>query len=183
MGIISAPGDTNRLFIMERAGRVAVITNLAAPNRTIYLDISSGGNLRFSYSADLGGGFVRFPVKPVAVVSQNASDQIEVDWNRTIAKTDTRPVGTFLYGTTLGMLWNLSSHFAISLDVRVLSGLPHWGAVVEGGLSVQLAFGGQKGPAAASDDSILAVGNAILTIPSFFADNTSSDSITIQECI
>lgn len=41
MGIVSAPGDTNRLFIMERAGRIAVITNLAAPNRTVYLDISS----------------------------------------------------------------------------------------------------------------------------------------------
>jgi len=126
----------------------------AAFGRAIgYLDISSGGNLRFSYSADLGGGYVRFPVKPVAVVSQNANDQIEVDWNRTIAKTDTRPVGTFLLGATMGMLWNLSSHFGISLDMRVLSGLPHWGAVVEGGLSVQLAFGGQKGPAAASDDN------------------------------
>jgi glucose/arabinose dehydrogenase len=41
MGIVTAPGDTNRLFIMERAGRIAVITNLATPNRTVYLDISS----------------------------------------------------------------------------------------------------------------------------------------------
>ena len=41
MGIVSAPGDTNRLFIFERAGRIAVITNLAAPNRTVYLDIRS----------------------------------------------------------------------------------------------------------------------------------------------
>lgn len=41
LGIVAAPGDTNRLFIMERAGRIAVITNLAAPNRTVYLDIAS----------------------------------------------------------------------------------------------------------------------------------------------
>ena len=41
MGIVAAPGDTNRLFIMERAGRIAVITNLAAPNRTVYLDIAN----------------------------------------------------------------------------------------------------------------------------------------------
>lgn len=39
--IASAPGDTNRLFIGEKGGRIAVITNLAAPNRTVYLDIAS----------------------------------------------------------------------------------------------------------------------------------------------
>jgi glucose/arabinose dehydrogenase len=41
MAIVTAPGDSNRLFIVERAGRIAVVTNLAAPTRTIYLDISS----------------------------------------------------------------------------------------------------------------------------------------------
>ena len=35
------PGETNRLFILERAGRVTVITNLSAPNRTVFMDISS----------------------------------------------------------------------------------------------------------------------------------------------
>src|SRR5213593_3576791 len=39
--ITSPPGETNRLFILERAGRVTVITNLAAPNRTVFMDISS----------------------------------------------------------------------------------------------------------------------------------------------
>jgi glucose/arabinose dehydrogenase len=39
--IASPPGETNRLFILERAGRVTVITNLAAPNRTLFMDISS----------------------------------------------------------------------------------------------------------------------------------------------
>jgi glucose/arabinose dehydrogenase len=39
--IASPPGETNRLFVLERAGRVTVITNLAAPNRTLFMDISS----------------------------------------------------------------------------------------------------------------------------------------------
>ncbi len=39
MAIVVAPGETNRLFIVERAGVIAVITNLTAPNRTAYLDI------------------------------------------------------------------------------------------------------------------------------------------------
>ena len=39
--IASPPGETNRIFIVEQAGRVAVITNLAAPTRTVFLDIAS----------------------------------------------------------------------------------------------------------------------------------------------
>jgi glucose/arabinose dehydrogenase/mono/diheme cytochrome c family protein len=35
------PGETNRLFVLERGGRVTVITNLAAPNRTVVMDIAS----------------------------------------------------------------------------------------------------------------------------------------------
>jgi uncharacterized repeat protein (TIGR03806 family) len=38
--IVAPPGETNRLFIVERAGRITVITNLAAPNRTVFLDIT-----------------------------------------------------------------------------------------------------------------------------------------------
>lgn len=39
--IASPPGETNRLFILERVGRVVVITNLAVPNRTLFMDIST----------------------------------------------------------------------------------------------------------------------------------------------
>lgn len=39
--VTSPPGETNRLFVVERAGRIVVITNLAQPTRTIFLDISS----------------------------------------------------------------------------------------------------------------------------------------------
>ena len=39
--LASPPGETNRLFVVERGGTIAVITNLAAPTRTVFLDISS----------------------------------------------------------------------------------------------------------------------------------------------
>ncbi len=41
VAIVSAPGETNRLFIVEKKGRVVVITNLALPTRSIFMDISS----------------------------------------------------------------------------------------------------------------------------------------------
>src|SRR5262245_57100401 len=37
----SPPGETNRLFIVEKRGRIVVITNLAAPTRTIFMDITN----------------------------------------------------------------------------------------------------------------------------------------------
>lgn len=47
LGMATPPGETNRLFIIEQAGRVSVITNLANPTRTVFMDISrrvrSGG--------------------------------------------------------------------------------------------------------------------------------------------
>jgi glucose/arabinose dehydrogenase/mono/diheme cytochrome c family protein len=41
IALATPPGETNRLFVLERSGRVTVITNLAAPNRTLFMDISS----------------------------------------------------------------------------------------------------------------------------------------------
>ncbi len=38
--ITSPPGETNRLFILEKHGRIVVITNLMNPTRTIFMDIS-----------------------------------------------------------------------------------------------------------------------------------------------
>lgn len=37
----SPPGETNRLFILERAGRVMVISNLVAPDSSVFLNLSS----------------------------------------------------------------------------------------------------------------------------------------------
>jgi glucose/arabinose dehydrogenase/mono/diheme cytochrome c family protein len=41
VAIHTPPGETNRLFVVEQDGRIAVITNLMAPNRTVFLDIVS----------------------------------------------------------------------------------------------------------------------------------------------
>lgn len=38
--IATPPGETNRLFIIEKRGRIVVITNLAAPTRTVFMDIT-----------------------------------------------------------------------------------------------------------------------------------------------
>src|SRR5688572_7458735 len=39
--IKTPPGETNRIFVLEQPGRIVVITNLAQPNRTIFLDLRS----------------------------------------------------------------------------------------------------------------------------------------------
>jgi len=39
--LVSPPGETNRLFVVERTGRVMVITNLAQPDETVFLDLRS----------------------------------------------------------------------------------------------------------------------------------------------
>ena len=46
VAIRTPPGETNRVFVVEQRGRIAVITNLAAPTRTVFLDLTnrvSGG--------------------------------------------------------------------------------------------------------------------------------------------
>lgn len=39
VGITSPPGETNRLFILEKGGNIVVITNLASPNRTVFMSL------------------------------------------------------------------------------------------------------------------------------------------------
>lgn len=41
MGVATAPGETNRLYVFERAGNIVVITNLANPTRTVFLNHAS----------------------------------------------------------------------------------------------------------------------------------------------
>jgi glucose/arabinose dehydrogenase/mono/diheme cytochrome c family protein len=41
VAIVTPPGETNRIFVVEQAGRIGVITNLAGPTRTVFLDIAS----------------------------------------------------------------------------------------------------------------------------------------------
>src|SRR4030095_16097780 len=51
--IVAPPGETNRMFIVEQIGRVVVITNLANPTRTVFMDIS--GRVTFSGEQGLLG--------------------------------------------------------------------------------------------------------------------------------
>ncbi len=54
--ITSPPGETNRLFILEKHGRIIVITNLANPTRTIFMDLSSKVSVaNASESGDFSG--------------------------------------------------------------------------------------------------------------------------------
>lgn len=52
--IATPPGETNQLFIVERAGRIIAITNLAAPNRTVFLDIVSRVNSNYQTQGSEG---------------------------------------------------------------------------------------------------------------------------------
>jgi glucose/arabinose dehydrogenase len=54
--ITSPPGETNRLFIIEKHGRIIVITNLMNPTRTVFMDISSRVSVdTSSESGDVSG--------------------------------------------------------------------------------------------------------------------------------
>jgi uncharacterized repeat protein (TIGR03806 family) len=41
VAIAQQPGETNRLFIVEQAGNIFVITNLAAPTKTLFMNLTS----------------------------------------------------------------------------------------------------------------------------------------------
>src|SRR6266496_6064657 len=38
--LASPPGETNRLFILEKGGNIVVITNLAGPTRSVFMSLS-----------------------------------------------------------------------------------------------------------------------------------------------
>ncbi len=46
LGIVSAPGETNRLFILEKTGRMQVIADVTKPEKKVFLDLTAEiGNL------------------------------------------------------------------------------------------------------------------------------------------
>src|SRR5690349_4594167 len=55
--IASSPGETNRLFVVERAGRIIVITNLTAPTETVFLDLTAQTQSSYIESGMLGLAF------------------------------------------------------------------------------------------------------------------------------
>jgi len=126
-----------------------------------YTDLTDGGNFQLSLSGDLGGGYIRIPVKPIA--KYNGTDPNTglplLDNKNSIAKTDTRPIGPVLFGVSGGFIYHVARHFALALDARVLSGVGNYGAVIEGIFSAQFAFGGKAGPAKPVGDDEGEVGN------------------------
>jgi glucose/arabinose dehydrogenase/mono/diheme cytochrome c family protein len=40
VGLVTPPDETNRLFILEQEGRIQVITNLAVPTQTLFMDLN-----------------------------------------------------------------------------------------------------------------------------------------------
>lgn len=52
--LASPPGETNRLFVVEKRGRIIVITNLLAPTRTVFLDITDRVSTSDSISSEEG---------------------------------------------------------------------------------------------------------------------------------
>src|SRR5687768_14027005 len=50
VGLVTPPGETNRLFILEQEGRIQVITNLAVPTQSLFMDL----NDRAGYSGEEG---------------------------------------------------------------------------------------------------------------------------------
>ena len=147
------PGETGPPF----AGTPAKYGFAALARAIYYIDMLSG-NLQFSISADVGGGFLRIPVKPhaqgdlVPYPDPSANLPDIHDPKLTIFQTDTRPIGVVLLGPGAGFVWHIHRHFGVALEGRLLTGFPNAGAIFEGSLSFQLAFGGAKGPAPTDEE-------------------------------
>lgn len=44
VGIVTAPGDNDRVFILEKEGRIQLVSNLSSPTKSVFLDIVSRVN-------------------------------------------------------------------------------------------------------------------------------------------
>jgi uncharacterized repeat protein (TIGR03806 family) len=53
LGIVSPPGESNRLFILEKTGDLEVIPNLASPARSVFLDLDALVNSRTTAPAEV----------------------------------------------------------------------------------------------------------------------------------
>ena len=52
VGLVTPPGETNRLFVLEQRGRIQLITNVAAPTKTLFLDLT--GRVQYSINGEEG---------------------------------------------------------------------------------------------------------------------------------
>jgi glucose/arabinose dehydrogenase len=57
VAMVSPPGETNRLFVVERTGRIMVITNLARPTKSLFIDLQANLYSRYVEAGLLGLAF------------------------------------------------------------------------------------------------------------------------------
>ena len=140
--------DTGTMVQLTKSGSPPKMAFALFGRAIGYTDLVDSGGLQLSYSGDIGGGYVRFPVKPAAKYTPD--NKIDSDYS--IAATDARHMGPFLVGGSVGLIYHAGQHLALAADVRFLTGLPAYGAVIEGAFSAQLAFGGTAKPTPAKEE-------------------------------
>src|SRR6185295_13851345 len=59
VALVNAPGETNRVFVVERRGIIWAITNFAQPTKSVFLDVSAKTvwDLPYNESGCLGLAF------------------------------------------------------------------------------------------------------------------------------
>ncbi len=62
LALVSPPGDTRRLFVVEKTGRIIVISDVTAPSRSVFLDLS--GHVQTSPSANDERGLLALAFHP-----------------------------------------------------------------------------------------------------------------------
>jgi len=91
--IASPPGETNRLFIVEKSGVINVITNLADPTKTVFLNITNlvlqdaleSGLLGLAFHPDFvhNGYFYCFYTRSVTNEKQDCITRFQIDYSNT----------------------------------------------------------------------------------------------------
>jgi glucose/arabinose dehydrogenase len=54
VALAAPPGETNRLFVVERTGTIYVLTNLARPSKTVFLNLAQSVNASYLEAGLLG---------------------------------------------------------------------------------------------------------------------------------
>jgi hypothetical protein len=120
-----------------------------------YLDLGAG-NAQLQFSADFGGGDgYRFPFPPTNPTHSKTEPKLNPDgsvakdkdgFTITVPKptlvTDTVRSGPLVYGAGVGFIYHFNSHLAANVEMRVLGAGPHFGLLIEGYATVQVALGG-----------------------------------------
>ncbi|HJX65739.1 MAG TPA: hypothetical protein VJ860_17505 [Polyangia bacterium] len=130
-----------------------------------YLDLGAG-NAQLQLSADFGGGdgyrFAFPPTnpshKPELVDPRNPNSLCRKDDKglcilQPTLVTDTVRSGPFVYGAGVGFIYHFNSHLAANFELRFLAAGPHFGLLIEGYATVQVALGG-KAPDQAFETSL-----------------------------